>query len=75
MLTNGQKGPYYNDGPEFYPQCISITVGGTGTKYPDTGKSAKDLYRGDEPGLAYNIHTTNNHANYQIPGPALWTGA
>jgi hypothetical protein len=69
------KGPYYPDGAEFYPQCVSIKVGGTGAKTITGGIGAKSLYRGDEPGLAINIHTTPNHADYQIPGPALWWGA
>jgi lytic cellulose monooxygenase (C1-hydroxylating) len=31
FLDIGQPA-YYNNGPEFYPQCVSIKVGGTGTK-------------------------------------------
>ncbi|KAF2272088.1 glycoside hydrolase [Westerdykella ornata] len=70
------KGPYYTDGAEFYPQCISIKIDGTGTKAITGGVAAKSLYRGDEPGLALNIHVMpNNNTNYTIPGPALWSGA
>ncbi|KAF2797357.1 lytic polysaccharide monooxygenase [Melanomma pulvis-pyrius CBS 109.77] len=69
------KGPYYTDGAEFYPQCVSIKVGGFGTKKITGGVGAKSLYRGDEPGLAINIHTTPNHADYVSPGPAIWWGA
>jgi hypothetical protein len=69
------NGPYYIDGAEFYPQCVSIKVGGSGTKTITGGVGAKELYRGDEPGLAINIHTTNDHSDYVMPGPALWSGA
>lgn len=69
------KGPYYKDGGESYPQCISIKVGGTGTKSITGGISAESLYRGDEPGLAINIHTSPNHQDYIIPGPPVWSGA
>lgn len=69
------KGPYYTDGAEFYPQCVSVKVGGSGTKIITGGVDARALYRGDEPGLAINIHTSPNHADYVFPGPAVWSGA
>lgn len=74
-FTSIDQGPYYVDGAEFYPQCVSIKVGGSGTKEVTGGKGAKKLYRGDEPGLAIDIHTTNNHSDYIMPGPPLWSAA
>lgn len=68
------QGPYYKDGAESYPQCVSIKVSGSGTKVITGGVGAKNLYRGDEPGLALDIHQSPNHADYVIPGPPLWTG-
>jgi cellulase len=66
----------WTSGPEFYPQCLNFKVTGSGTKTLPTGTAAKSLYRGDEPGLTIkNLHTTAEHADYIIPGPALWTGA
>ncbi|KAF2265551.1 glycoside hydrolase, partial [Lojkania enalia] len=64
-------GPYFTDGAEFYPQCVTIVVGGTGTKIVEGGIGAMELYRGDEPGLAINIHTSPNHPDYVIPGPPV----
>ncbi|KAF2865792.1 glycoside hydrolase [Massariosphaeria phaeospora] len=69
------QGDYPADGAEFYPQCVTIKVPGTGTKVITGGVDARTLYKGSEPGLAINIHTTNMHWDYQFPGPAVWSGA
>lgn len=68
-------GPYSLDGAEFYPQCVSLQVDGTGTKAITGGVDARTLYKGNEPGLTLNIHTSPDHAGYVIPGPPVWTGA
>jgi cellulase len=68
-------GAYSTNGAEFYPQCINVQVSGTGTKTITGGVDARTFYTGAEPGLFFsNLHTTPNHADYVIPGPALWSG-
>ena len=75
-IADRGTGAYSPDGAEFYPQCISVQVTGTGTKTITGGVDARTFYRGDEPGLMIgNLHTTPNHADYVIPGPAVWSGA
>ncbi|KAF2204464.1 glycoside hydrolase [Delitschia confertaspora ATCC 74209] len=75
-LADLGTGAYSTGGAEFYPSCISVKVTGAGTKTIAGGVGAKTFYRGDEPGLLVkNIHTTSDHADYVIPGPAIWTGA
>lgn len=69
------QGPYHFDGAEFYPQCVSIQVGGSGTKEITGGVGAGGMYRGDELGLAIDIHSPHDFSDYVIPGPALWSGA
>jgi cellulase len=68
-------GPYSLDGAEFYPQCVSLQVVGSGTKTISSGVDARTLYKGDEPGLALNIHTSPDHTDYAMPGPSVWTDA
>ncbi|KAL1597140.1 hypothetical protein SLS60_008722 [Paraconiothyrium brasiliense] len=68
-------GPYSLDGAEFYPQCVSLKVEGSGTKAIIGGVDAKTLYKGDEPGLTLNIHTAPDHSGYVMPGPPVWTDA
>ena len=65
-------GPYSLDGAEFYPQCVSLKVEGPGTKKITDGVDARSLYKGDEPGLFLNIHSSPEHADYIIPGPPVW---
>ncbi|KAF2751515.1 lytic polysaccharide monooxygenase [Sporormia fimetaria CBS 119925] len=69
------KGPYAKVGAEFYPQCVSVLVGGSGGKMVTGGVPARDLYKGSEPGLAIDIHGTDEHSDYVIPGPAIWSAA
>ncbi|KAL5420376.1 hypothetical protein PMIN04_006548 [Paraphaeosphaeria minitans] len=68
-------GPYSLDGAEFYPQCVSLLVEGGGAVAVAGGVDARTLYKGDEPGLALNIHTSPDHGGYVMPGPPVWTGA
>ena len=68
-------GPYSLDGAEFYPQCVSLKVEGSGTKTITGGVDARSLYKGNEPSLTLNIHSTPDHEGYVIPGPPLWTEA
>lgn len=66
-------GPYSLDGAEFYPQCVSLKVEGSGKKSIAGGVDAMAFYKGDEPGLTLNIHSSPEHTDYVLPGPPLWT--
>ncbi|KAF2877997.1 glycoside hydrolase [Massariosphaeria phaeospora] len=68
-------GAYSPSGAEFYPQCVNLNVTGSGTRSVVGGVDARELYRGDKPGLTLDIHATNDHSGYPIPGPPVWTGA
>jgi cellulase len=69
-------GTYSPIGAELYPQCINLKVTGKGTKTVTGGVDARKLYTGAEPGLAYRtLHDSREHADYIIPGPAVWSGA
>ncbi|KAH8723226.1 glycoside hydrolase [Phaeosphaeriaceae sp. PMI808] len=70
------NGTYSSIGAELYPQCINLKVVSNGTKTITGGVDARTLYTGAELGLAYRtLHTTREHADYVIPGPAIWSGA
>ncbi|KAL5119703.1 hypothetical protein ACEQ8H_002309 [Pleosporales sp. CAS-2024a] len=63
-------------GAEFYPQCLNLQVTGNGTASVTGGVDARKLYTGAEPGIAYRtLHNSSEHADYVIPGPALWSWA
>lgn len=68
-------GAYSLDGAEFYPQCVSLMVEGNGSVNVTGGVDARSLYKGNEPGLTLNIHTSPEHGDYVMPGPPLWTDA
>jgi cellulase len=68
-------GAYSSSGAEFYPQCVSLKVEGSGTEEIVGGVDARTFYNGSEPSLRLNIHEGFDHSNFVIPGPLLWTGA
>jgi cellulase len=68
-------GAYSASGAEFYPQCVSLKVEGSGTEEISGGVDARTFYRGDEPSLRRNIHEGYDHSDFVIPGPSLWAGA
>lgn len=59
------------NGAQAYPQCFNIAITGSGTAVPE-GTLGVDLYSADDPGILLNPYTTIT--DYQIPGPALFTG-
>lgn len=68
-------GAYSSSGAEFYPQCVSLKVEGSGMKVINDGVDARTFYSGSEPSLRKNIHTGFDHSDFVMPGPSLWTGA
>ncbi|TVY82297.1 Endoglucanase-4 [Lachnellula suecica] len=59
------------DGAQNYPQCVNLQVTGSGTDAP-SGTLGTALYTSTDPGILVNIYVTS--LEYDIPGPALYTG-
>jgi cellulase len=60
------------NGAQAYPQCINIEVTGSGSSAPE-GVVGTKLYTADEDGIVFNAY--GGEIKYNIPGPALWSGA
>ncbi|CAI7645325.1 unnamed protein product [Penicillium crustosum] len=60
------------NGAQNYPQCINLKVTGGGSDAPD-GVLGTALYKATDPGIKISIYTSLD--SYDIPGPALYTGA
>ncbi|KAI0033874.1 glycosyl hydrolase family 61-domain-containing protein, partial [Vararia minispora EC-137] len=59
-------------GAEFYPNCVQLKVGGSGTGVPSQTVSFPGAYSDSDPGIVVpNIY--NPGFTYQFPGPALVT--
>ncbi|KAF1930410.1 lytic polysaccharide monooxygenase [Didymella exigua CBS 183.55] len=59
------------NGAQAYPQCVNIEVTGSGTDTPE-GVVGTSLYTATEDGIVFNPYAAT--IDYNIPGPALWTG-
>jgi cellulase len=59
------------NGAQNYPQCINIEVTGSGTAEP-AGVAATELYTATDPGISLSIY--NGLTDYEIPGPAVYSG-
>ncbi|KAF3033509.1 hypothetical protein E8E12_004882 [Didymella heteroderae] len=60
------------NGAQNYPKCINLEVTGSGTENPE-GITADKFYTPTDPGIKVNVYGDNS--NYQMPGPALFSGA
>lgn len=60
------------DGAQSYPQCVNLKVTGGGSDSP-SGTLGTKLYNEDDPGILVNIYQQLD--SYDIPGPALYSGA
>jgi hypothetical protein len=60
------------NGAQNYPQCINLKVTGGGSDSP-SGVKGTALYKNTDPGISVNIY--QSLSTYEIPGPALYTGA
>ncbi|KAJ5950385.1 Glycoside hydrolase family 61 [Penicillium vulpinum] len=60
------------NGAQNYPQCLNLKVTGGGSDSPK-GVLGTALYKAADPGILVNIYTSMD--SYEIPGPALYTGA
>ncbi|KAI9901152.1 hypothetical protein N3K66_002969 [Trichothecium roseum] len=62
-------------GAQFYPQCISLDVGGDGWLADGDGPPGvlgTELYRSDDEGVLHNIYNDELMPEYRIPGPELY---
>ncbi|KAL2147453.1 hypothetical protein VTI28DRAFT_9353 [Corynascus sepedonium] len=60
------------NGAQNYPQCFNLQVTGSGTDKP-AGVLGTELYTPTDAGILANIYTSP--VQYEIPGPALISGA
>ncbi|KAK3316215.1 glycosyl hydrolase family 61-domain-containing protein [Apodospora peruviana] len=60
------------NGAQNYPQCFNLQVTGSGSATP-AGVKGTALYTATDPGVLISIYTPLS--SYQIPGPALISGA
>lgn len=60
------------DGAQNYPQCLNFKVTGGGNASPQ-GTLGTKLYKDTDPGILVNIY--QSLSSYDIPGPALFSGA
>ncbi|KAK3941742.1 glycosyl hydrolase family 61-domain-containing protein [Diplogelasinospora grovesii] len=60
------------NGAQNYPFCFSLAIASPGTSNPD-GVLGTQLYKNTDPGIKFDLFT--KHTSYDIPGPALYTGA
>ena len=81
-LQTVSDGKRSSMGPQFYPTCVTLDIGGSGTKNPD-GVVATSFYNPNDAGLHYHIYIDHpedpsnpgKSTKYQIPGPPLYNGA
>ncbi|KAH6684909.1 glycoside hydrolase, partial [Plectosphaerella plurivora] len=59
------------NGAQYYMSCYQLRIEGSGTAKP-AGVSFPGAYKATDPGLMINIY--QDIKDYQIPGPALYTG-
>lgn len=60
------------NGAQNYPQCINLKVTGGGSDKP-AGTLGTALYKNTDAGILVNIY--QSLSSYEIPGPALYSGA
>ncbi|KAK1140768.1 hypothetical protein N8T08_009874 [Aspergillus melleus] len=60
------------DGAQNYPQCLNLKVTGGGSDKPK-GTLGTKLYTDSDPGILVSIYSSLD--SYEIPGPALYSGA
>jgi hypothetical protein len=60
------------NGAQNYPQCINLKVTGGGSDKP-SGTLGTALYKNTDAGILVNIY--QSLSSYDIPGPALYSGA
>ncbi|KAJ4315184.1 hypothetical protein N0V84_008518, partial [Fusarium piperis] len=60
-------------GAQFYPSCVQVEVTGSGSAVPDEGFDFNTGYKYSDKGIHFNLY--GSYTTYEIPGPAVWSGA
>ncbi|KAL4938836.1 glycosyl hydrolase family 61-domain-containing protein [Aspergillus oleicola] len=60
-------------GAQFYLECVQFKVTSDGSETLPAGVSIPGVYKADDPGILINIYS--GLSDYEIPGPAVWTGS
>jgi len=68
----GLQNPYPAGIPQFYTECVQLTVTGGGSGTPGPLVSIPGYVSGTEPGYVVDIYT--DFYNYTFLGPAVWSG-
>lgn len=58
---------------QFYNGCGQLKISGGSTSLPSSGTDMTQAYSASDPGVYVNIY--NGITNYEIPGPAVWSGS
>ncbi|KAG8954360.1 hypothetical protein FRC04_011686 [Tulasnella sp. 424] len=64
--------------PQFYPECVQLIVGGSGTALPPASYqvSIPGAWTASDPGVMVDIYSdaAKTQTTYIIPGPRVWSG-
>ncbi|KAG9020649.1 hypothetical protein FS837_007992, partial [Tulasnella sp. UAMH 9824] len=64
--------------PQFYPECVQLIVGGSGTALPpaEYQVSIPGAWSASDPGVMVDIYSdaAKTQTTYIIPGPRIWPG-
>ncbi|KAG8986679.1 hypothetical protein FRB94_002608 [Tulasnella sp. JGI-2019a] len=64
--------------PQFYPECVQVTVTGSGTLFPPASYQVPipGGWGANDPGVNIDIYSTaaQTETTYIIPGPRVWPG-
>ncbi|PIA95940.1 putative endo-beta-1,4-glucanase D [Cercospora beticola] len=58
---------------QFYMECAQLRISGGGNGTPSPLVKIPGLYSAQDPGIAFN-KWGGNVGNYEMPGPAVWSG-
>lgn len=59
-------------GAQFYPSCVQVEVGGSGSVIPNQAFDFNTGYTYSDPGIAFNLY--GSFTSYPIPGPKVFAG-
>ncbi|KAJ1727356.1 hypothetical protein LPJ61_004612 [Coemansia biformis] len=62
-------------GTQFFPNCVHITITGSGTATLPAGVAFPGAYKPEDPGILYRRDKKGDNSGYIIPGPPLYSGA
>ncbi|KAJ4387257.1 hypothetical protein N0V93_007846 [Gnomoniopsis smithogilvyi] len=76
LLRNEVIAIHTSNQPQFYMQCLQLTVTGSGTASPPSSALAAipGVYKMSDPSIDIDVYSQSGVTTYTIPGPAPWTG-